>query len=74
MMEDQGEQVLVEMKGGRRFRWEVSTKDQTCRRCGAPIWFIVTHKGKRMPIDEPAPGAGVTASHFDTCQSQPSRV
>jgi hypothetical protein len=71
---DDGELILVEMKNGRRFRWEVLGKDATCQRCGAPIWWVVTHKGNRIPVDEPELGEELTTSHFDTCQSQPART
>lgn len=63
-----GDQLLVEMKSGRRFRWEVTQTDRTCRRCGAPIWWVVTHKEKPMPVDEPEGDEELTTSHFDTCQ------
>jgi hypothetical protein len=30
----------------------MSGKD-TCRSCGAPIWWAITEKGRRMPLDPP---------------------
>lgn len=41
-----------------------------CRACGYPIVFIVTPKGKRMPVD--AEGDKRGQSHFATC-SDPKR-
>jgi hypothetical protein len=63
-----GEQLLVEMRNGRRFRWEVTQTDRTCQRCGAPICWVVTHHEKPMPVDEPEGDEELTTSHFDTCQ------
>lgn len=39
-----------------------SEERATCRSCGAPIVWIVTRGGKRMPVDE-----GSRESHFATC-------
>ena len=41
-----------------------------CRACGAKITFILTEKGKRMPVTIEGPSAG--QSHFATC-SDPKR-
>ncbi|MGN6109523.1 MAG: hypothetical protein ACTHU0_30730 [Kofleriaceae bacterium] len=50
----------------------------TCRSCQAPIWFIVTAKGHRMPVSvaveggvaptDSAPGRGI--SHFVDCPAR----
>lgn len=68
-----GDHVAVEMARGRRFRWELTQVDRTCQRCGAPIGWVVTHKGKFVPID-PAETDGrgeepFHRCHFDTCTS-----
>jgi len=37
-----------------------------CRSCGAPVIWIVTAKGKRMPVE--AEGAKRGESHFAHCE------
>lgn len=47
-----------------------------CRSCGAAIIWVLTPKGKRMPLDAEVRARGVTlegivtdvrSSHFETC-------
>ena len=63
-----GETILIEMQNGRRFRWVITGKDATCQKCGAPIWWVQTHKEKFVPADEPELGGDMTTCHFDTCE------
>jgi hypothetical protein len=37
-----------------------------CKSCGAPISFVATQTGKRMPMDVKADGT-LGASHFSSC-------
>jgi hypothetical protein len=45
----------------RTFPVPAGTKRSSCRTCSAPVFWIVTPRGKRMPVD---PGG---VSHFETC-------
>lgn len=42
------------------------TPKKSCLSCGAAIWWIVTERGKKMPLD--ADGT----SHFATCPNAAS--
>lgn len=44
-------------------RWPIppGAPEKTCRSCSAPIVWIVTASGKRMPVDPDG------VSHFETC-------
>ncbi len=44
-----------------RFPIPPATPVKACRSCGAGIYWIVTAKGKRMPVDPDG------TSHFATC-------
>ena len=64
--------VLVQMSG-RRFQWpRTGAGEAICQRCGAPIWYVLTHKQKRIPVD--LPFLGVARCHYDTCSKTGPRV
>lgn len=44
-----------------RYRIPEGTRESACRSCAAPIFWIVTTHGKKMPVDRDG------TSHFATC-------
>lgn len=67
-----GDKITVQGSRTQRFQVTLASDRVTCQRCGAPIYWTTTFKGKRMPIDEPS--LGVATAHFATCTSVPPRV
>lgn len=44
-----------------RFVMPDEAEESECRSCGEPIWWVVTAKGKNMPLDDNG------EAHFNTC-------
>lgn len=41
------------------------SEQSRCRSCGAPIWWAVTEKGGRMPLDpDPVPDGNVVINNY----------
>lgn len=71
--------MATQQKQPQMFDVPNGTQRQQCRSCKAPVYWIVTAKGSRMPVDcaveggyEPSGDAamgtnGRGASHFVTC-------
>lgn len=58
--------VLVRMGPQHRALFVVDGEGR-CRSCQAPIYWIQTMGGKRMPVDVPEAAGADTVSHFSTC-------
>jgi hypothetical protein len=67
---------MTTTKTGPFFEVPPKTRETACRSCEAPIYWIVTTAGKRMPVDCEANeechpptdhGPGLGLSHFATC-------
>lgn len=54
------ERVLEFFEAG-RFQMPDEAEEATCRNCGETIWWIVTSKGKNMPLDSDG------EAHFNLC-------
>lgn len=62
------EMVLVKVGANARLQCCVSNKDDECRSCGAMIWWVITPRGRAMPIDPPEEeGDSLVESHFTSC-------
>lgn len=69
----EGEKITVKGSQTHRFYVTLDSLDRVCQRCGAPIHWAVTARGKKMPIDTQADD-GMHLSHFATCQPSMPRV
>jgi hypothetical protein len=64
---DIGDDVTVKTDEVRRFIWTFQGVG-VCRSCGADIWWVETHTGKKAPVDIPEGDGQATTSHFATCE------
>ncbi len=59
--------VSVILAGGVVVEMAVISTDVPCRFCRAPILFVETPKGNKMPVNRDPEPNGVRLSHFATC-------
>lgn len=60
-----GETLLVQI--GKTTLLCTVDNDSLCRGCGAPILWVLTPAGRKMPVDPPDEDGTPTVSHFSTC-------
>ena len=53
-------------------RVTVTSTDRPCASCGAALFWILTPRGKAMPVNQEAEADGIRISHFATCPQAPA--
>jgi hypothetical protein len=66
--------ILVKTgRGGKSRTPCIREGEGRCRNCGSSILWVLTPRGRKMPIDPPAAGTDETESHFATCAARRKR-